>query len=97
MCIYHFESFLMSWTLRKTLTLQLNRTAIDLICLHILHLNLEELSLVERLDNELRLTLFALLGSQSLVLLEFKEFLVVTILDIVGEVKAILDLEVLSG
>jgi len=87
----------MSWTLRKTLTLQLNRTAIDLICLHILHLNLEELSLVERLDNELRLTLFALLGSQSLVLLEFKEFLVVTILDIVGEVKAILDLEVLSG
>ena len=87
----------MSWTLRKTLTLQLNRTAIDLICLHILHLNLEELSLVERFDNELRLTLFALLGSQSLVLLEFKEFLVVTILDIVGEVKAILDLEVLSG
>lgn len=87
----------MSWTLRKTLTLQLNRTAIDLICLHILHLNLEELSLVERFDNELRLTLFALLGSQSLVLLEFKEFLVVTILDIVGEIKAILDLEVLSG
>ena len=53
--------------------------------------------MIERLDNELGLILSALLGSQSLILLEFKEFLMVTILDIVSEVKSIFDLEVLPG
>jgi len=68
------------------------------ICLfNVLHLDVEELAWVEWPDHELGPAHLSLPVSQRLGVLQVVKFLLVPIIDIIREVKAVLDLDAVSS